>query len=268
MLRHNSLVLTSLFVLVTLALTTGCGGASETAPSAKPAETPAPAATAPVAHSSPGALGTASIRGTVHFEGDVPTLKPIKMNADPGCAKKHATEPKSEALVLGQGKTIGNVFLHIKGGLPAANYAPPAEPAVLDQVGCRYVPHVLGVMKGQPVKILNSDGLLHNVHALAKVNKVFNTAMPASRTEVEVEFTDEEFMFKIKCDVHPWMNTFVSVMSHPFFDVTGESGSFEIGNLPPGSYEIEAWHEKLGTQLLTAEVADGQTVELDITFSR
>jgi len=272
MLRPSSLVLTSSIVLVTLALTTGCGGAPVTAPAAKPAETPAPAAkapaTPPVGHSGPGALGTASIRGTVHFEGDVPTLKPIKMDGDPGCAKKHATQPKSEALVLGQGNTIGNVFLQVKGGLPAATYAPPAEAAVLDQVGCRYVPHVLGVMKGQPVKILNSDGLLHNVHALAKVNKIFNTAMPASRTEIEVEFTEEEFMFKIKCDVHPWMNTFVSVMSHPFFDVTDESGSFEIGKLPAGSYEIEAWHEKLGTQVLTAEVADGQTVELDFTFSR
>ena len=208
-----------------------------------------------------------TISGTVTYSGAVPALKPIQMDADPGCAKKHGSPPANEMLVLGEGNTMANVFVRVKSGLAKKDYPAPTQPAVIDQRGCRYAPHILGVLKGQKVKILNSDGLLHNVHALPKVNKEFNKAMPASVTETEVTFTEEEGMFTIKCDVHPWMGAHVQVMSHPFFAVTGKDGKFTIPNLPPGTYEIEAWHEKLQTKTTSVTIAGDETKTADFSFS-
>ena len=122
-------------------------------------------------------------------------------------------------------------------------------------------------MAGQPLKILNSDGLLHNIHALPKVNRSFNQAMPASVTEIEKSFSKPEAMFKIKCDVHPWMGAWVAVMTHPFFDVTAADGKFDIGNLPPGTYEIEAWHEKLKTRTASVTISGDESQTVDFSFS-
>src|SRR5678815_5441877 len=156
-----------------------------------------------------------SLTGSVKYTGKVPNLKPIDMNAVPECAKKHTTPQPNEALVLGSGNTLGNVLVYVKSGLPAGKtYPAPKTPVVMDQKGCHYTPHVMGVMAGQPFKLLNSDGLLHNVHALPKVNKQFNMAMPANRTEATETFTKAEGVFTVKCDVHPWMNAYVGVFSH------------------------------------------------------
>jgi plastocyanin len=208
-----------------------------------------------------------AISGTVTFEGDVPSLPPIKMDADPGCAKKHGKPAAAEMLVLGADKKMANVFVRVISGLAKKDYPAPKEPVVLDQDGCQYKPHVLGVMVGQPVKILNSDGLLHNIHALPEVNKGFNQAMPASVKEAEHVFTQEEFMFKIKCDVHPWMGAYVAVLSHPYFDVTSTDGKFSIANLPPGTYKIEAWHEKLGTKTADVTISGDETKSVDFTLA-
>ena len=210
-----------------------------------------------------------SLTGSVKYEGKVPNLKPIDMAADPNCAKKHGSTPqKNEALVLGNGNTLGNVLVYVKSGLPAGKTFPaPKTPVVMDQKGCHYTPHVLGVMVGQPFKVLNSDGLLHNVHALPKVNKQFNMAMPANRTEATETFTKAEGVFTVKCDVHPWMNAYVGVFAHPFFAVTKPDGAFSIAGLPAGSYEIEAWHEKLGTKLGKVTVGADGSGKVDFSFS-
>lgn len=265
---RKALRMLTLLTALTICLA-GCGGGgsdggSQPAPAQQPPETPkaAPGADG----GTPGPTGSASIRGTVRFEGEAPPERPVKMDADPGCAKKHSTPPPSEALVLGENNGMSHVLVRVSGGLPGGSYPPPSEAAVLDQDGCRYVPHVLGVMKGQPIKVLNSDGLLHNVHALPKVNKEFNMAMPGSRTETEVTFSEAEEMFKIKCDVHPWMASYVAVMSHPYFAVTGEDGKFSIPNVPAGTYTVEAWHEKLGTQTGSVTVGDGGA-SVDFKFS-
>jgi plastocyanin len=204
------------------------------------------------------ALAASSITGTVTFDGKVPTLRPLAMDADPACAKKHSAPVPNEMLTLGSGNTVGNIMVWVSKGLPAGKTWPvPKEPAVLDQKGCQYLPHVMGLMAGQPYKILNSDGIVHNVHALPKINKPFNRPMPANVKETTVTFDKPEGNFPIKCDVHPWMNAYVGVFSHPFFSVTRNDGKYTISGLDPGTYEITAWHERLGTQ--TASVTVGAT---------
>jgi len=208
------------------------------------------------------AAGAGTLTGTVSYDGKVPNLKPLDVAAEPICAKQHASVP-NEMLVLGTGNTMANVMVRVVKGLPAGKTWPaPKEPVVMDQHGCQYVPHVMGIMAGQPFKVLNSDGILHNVHALPSVNRPFNMAMPPTRKEATESFAKEEGMFVIKCDVHPWMRSYIGVSAHPFFAVTKADGKFQIANLPAGSYEIEAWHEKLGTQKasVTVGAADSKTV--------
>jgi plastocyanin len=215
-----------------------------------------------------GAASAATITGTVKFDGTVPkNLKPISMDADPECAKKHSGPVPSEMLVLGEGNTMGNIFVSITKGLPDKEWPTPKTPVILDQKGCQYIPHVTGIMVGQPLRILNSDGILHNVHSLSKVNKSFNVAMPASRTETIETFTQTEGMFVIKCDIHPWMKAYIQVLSNPFFDVTEDDGKFVIEGLPAGTYEVEIWHEKLGTKTATVTVGADETKTVDFAMS-
>ncbi len=208
-----------------------------------------------------------SVTGTVKFDGQAPTFKEIKMDADPICVSHNKDAVFPQTLVLGAGQTMGNVFVYIKNA-PAGNYTAPADAVVIDQQGCNYHPHVVGVMAGQKVKILNPDGTLHNVHALSKVNPEFNLAMPKFRTEVEKVFDKPEFMFALKCDVHPWMGAWLTVSANPFFNVTKDDGKFEIKDLPAGTYEIVAWHEKLGTKTASVTIGeDGAAQTSDFTFT-
>ena len=213
----------------------------------------------------------ATLTGKATYQGEVPKFKAIKMEADPVCLAKHSGEVLPETLVLGDetSKTLGNVLVRITSGLPNKNYSAPSEPLVLTQQGCRYSPHVVAVMVGQPVKFLNPDGTLHNLHALPKINTEFNMAMPGFRKEATKTFDKMEVApFPIKCDVHPWMGAWVSVMNHPFFNVTQPNGLYKIDNLPAGTYEVEAWHEKLPAQRATVTLAEGETKEIDFTFSK
>ena len=213
-----------------------------------------------------GPAAAGDITGTVTYTGKVPTLKPIAMNADPGCAAKHKGPVANEALVLGAGNTMANVMVRVKGPVKGS-FPVPAQPVVIDQKGCQYTPHVLGIRAGQPLKLRNSDGLLHNVHALPKVNTPFNMAMPANRKEADAKFGKEEGMFLVKCDVHPWMSAYVGVFSNPFFSVSGKDGKYKITGLPPGNYEIEAWHERLGVQSAKVTVADNKPGAANFSFA-
>lgn len=215
-------------------------------------------------------FAASTINGVVKFEGQAPAMAAIKMDADPVCVKNNeGKEVKSEALVLGDGNTLGNIFVRVKSGLPSGGtYTAPTEPVVLDQKGCMYAPRVVGLMVGQPIEILNSDGTLHNVHGFAKANPEFNDAMPKFKKKIDKKFSAEEVLFPVKCDVHPWMQGYIGVVSHPFFAVTKADGKFSLQNLPAGKYEIEAWHEKMGTQVQTVEIKDGETKDLSIVFKR
>ena len=214
------------------------------------------------------AVAASSVTGTVTFTGKAPTLRPLAMDADPACAKKHSKPVQSEMLLLGNGNTMGNIMVWVSKGLPAGKTWPaPKTPVTLDQKGCQYVPHVMGIMVGQAYKILNSDGILHNVHALPKINKGFNRPMPATLKEATVTFDKAEPVFQIKCDVHPWMTAYVGAFTHPFFSVTGTDGKFTISGLDPGTYEITAWHERLGTQTASVTVAASGTKTQDFKFA-
>jgi plastocyanin len=214
------------------------------------------------------AIAASTITGTVTFDGKPPTLKPIAMDAEPVCAKKHSGPVPAEMLVLGSGQTMGNVMVWVSKGLPAGKTWPvPKTPVTIDQNGCQYKPHVMGVMAGQTYRILNSDGLLHNIHTLPKVNSSYNKGMPPTYKEAETTFAKPEPVFPVKCDVHPWMQAYVAVFSHPFFSVTGTDGKFTISGLDPGTYEITAWHEKLGTKTATVAVGASGTKSQDFKFA-
>ena len=207
-----------------------------------------------------------SITGTITFEGKAPKMKPLKVDADPICVANNEIAPKKEWLILDENKGVKNMLVFITEGLNI-DYSPPEEPVVIDQKGCIYSPHVVGIMAGQQLDILNNDGTLHNIHALPKVNKEFNKAQPRSKKKLSVKFEKPEAPFKVKCDVHPWMGAYIGVFDHPCFSVSGDDGTYVISDLKPGEYVIEAWHEKLGSQTANVTVSDSAAHQ-DFTFKK
>lgn len=199
--------------------------------------------------------GPGSIAGKVSFDGEPPARTPVKMAADPNC--KPGPESLSETQIVSADRGLKNVFVYVKEGLGNAVYETPATPIRLDQMGCRYEPHVFGVFVGQPVEIKNSDPTLHNVHAIPKDNEEFNFGQQDDTAPVVTKtFTKPEIGVSFRCDVHGWMRSYANVVTNPFFAVTKEDGSFEIKGLAPGTYTIEAWHERLGTQTQQVTISD------------
>ncbi|MEW6272343.1 MAG: carboxypeptidase regulatory-like domain-containing protein [Thermodesulfobacteriota bacterium] len=211
------------------------------------------------------AAAQGKISGKVTFSGTPPAPSKLKMDADPVCAAAHPGGANSEDVVVGDGGGLQNVFVYLK-EVPG-NFPAKSEPAVIDQKGCLYTPRVVGLQTGQPLKFLNSDSTLHNVHGMPKNNPGWNFAMPKFVKQKETkDLTKPEVMVAVKCDVHPWMAGYVGVLPHPFFAVTGKDGSFTIENVPPGEYEIVAWQEKLGTQSGKVKVDAGGAATSDFTF--
>src|SRR5579885_2391012 len=203
----------------------------------------------------PALQGGATITGKIKFTGKAPANPVIDMSEEPKCKAKYSSPPREETVVVNPNGTLANVFVYVKAGLPASYKAPaPAGPVTLDQDGCRYHPHVLGIMVGQTLEIKNSDGILHNIKAKGAKNRPFNISQPTTMTSTRT-FTAPEVMVPLECNVHGWMHAWLGVLPHPFFAVSGGDGSFAIAGLPPGTYTIEAWHEKYGTQDATVTVA-------------
>ena len=215
------------------------------------------------------AADTASISGKIAFDGTAPKRKAIKTDADPKCAEMHADAPllAEEVVVNGNG-TLKNVFVYIKGGLEGKTFETPKTPVEIDQEGCHYRPHVFGMMAKQPLKIVNSDDTLHNIHAMPAKSKEFNIGQPNKGMETTRTFAEPEVMVKFKCDVHPWMSAYVGVLNHPFYSVSGDDGTFTIKGLPAGEYEVVAWHEKYGEQTQKIKVGDGEAKTADFTFAK
>jgi plastocyanin len=211
-----------------------------------------------------GASGPGGIRGTVTYKGP-DTDRPISMQGDPTCADMHPTPVDSDEIALRGGK-LANVFVYVKHGLEGKSFPAPAEKRHIDQSGCLFVPHVLGVQVGQTVELANSDATLHTVHALPASNAESNDPQPQGTPPVGRRFDKPEVMVPLRCDIHPWMVGYVGVVPHPYYAVSGEDGAFAIANLPAGKYTLEAWHEKLGTQTREVTVAPGETAAVDFDF--
>jgi plastocyanin len=200
--------------------------------------------------------GPGVVSGRISYEGEPPARTPVRMAADPNCTPAEA-QALSETTIVGGDGGLQNVFVYVKDGLGDRVYETPTAPIVLDQQGCRYEPHVFGVFVGQPVEIRNSDPTLHNVHAIPKTNDEFNFGQQPNTPAVTRTFDEPEIGVSFRCDVHGWMRSYANVVTHPFFAVTKADGSYEIKGLPAGTYTIEAWHERLGTQTKQVTVSDG-----------
>lgn len=243
--------------------TAACGGGQPSSSQDAPAAAAATSGTAQKVD--PATAG--EIKGSITVDGPVPANAPIKMNADPICARNASGNETQETYLVGaDGKSLGNVFVYVKDGLNGLTFDPPTQPVVIDQKGCRYYPHVFGIQVGQPLEIVNSDPTLHNIHAIAKNNREFNNGQPLQNMRTTHTFTTPEVMVPFKCDVHGWMNAFVGVMAHPYFSVSDTSGAFSLKSLPPGTYTIEAWHEKLGTMTETVTIGAKETKDVNFVF--
>jgi hypothetical protein len=211
-----------------------------------------------------------TVKGSVTFEGAPPPMRPLDVSGDPHCkAMRGEDPPMNEALVLGDDQRMANVLVWISKGTPEKTHPAPEAPQILTQRGCQYVPHVFVVQKGQTLQIQNPDGILHNVNGMPKANAPFNLAMPATLEETVVNLDAVEAEpFEIRCDIHPWMRAYCAVLDHPYFQVTEIDGKFEISDLPPGEYQLSAWHEKLGVLTSQVRVSDEAAGIHDFLFSR
>jgi len=222
------------------------------------------AASAAPAAAAPAVADAATINGLVKFEGAAAKMPTLQMGADPFCASQHPTPPPDEEVVVGAGGELANVIVWVKNA-PAG--PAPTAPAVLDQRGCQYHPHVSAVQVGQTIQIKNSDSTLHNVHAMPKINSAFNEGQPIKDMVAEKKFDKVEVEpFRIKCDVHGWMKSFMVVLPHPYHSVSQMNGTFSIANLPPGTYTLVAWHEKYGRQEQQVVVGAKETKQVNFTF--
>ena len=259
----------------TLLLALACGGGKETASkedegeddqAVQTAAASTAAGTAPAAAPVANVADAATITGIVKLEGAAPKMPAIQMSADPYCQSQHpgGANANDEEVVVGPAGELANVIVYVKNA-PAG----PATttPAVLDQKGCQYHPHVQVVEVGQPLQIRNDDATLHNVHAMPNVNSQFNEGQPVQGMVSTKKFDKAEIIpFRIKCDVHGWMKSFMAVLPHPYHSVSQMNGTFSIGNLPPGTYTLVAWHEKYGTQEQQVTVGAKESKAITFTF--
>ncbi len=232
---------------------------------------PAIAADAPALNVGGVESGGGSVKVTVKFEGEQKKRRPIRMDQDPFCKSAHPdAEPAlNEQFVFGDDNALQNVLVYVSKGLEGKTFDKPAATPTMDQHGCVYVPHVMGMMTGE-LAIHNSDNTLHNVKMTSANNGSFNEGMPVKDMVLKKSFNKPELAIQLKCDVHPWMGAFLHVFEHPFFAVTQQDGTVSLKGLPAGEYEITVWHElpafKADPSTQKVTVADGAEAELTFTY--
>lgn len=256
--KHRLLWISTVIALLFLA---GCGE-KKPETNEQPAEQANQPAPTPI---DPATVGT--VTGKIDFQGAKPSLKPIMMDQDPVCVKAHAGQKVTfEDGEVNSNGTLPNVFVYVKEGADQYTFAPPKDPVTLDQKGCMYDPHVLGVMVGQGLRIISSDPTTHNIHPMPNDNREWNESQPPGAAPLDKTFARPEVMIPVKCNQHPWMKCYLGVMKNPFYAVTGSDGTYTIKGLPPGDYTLGAWTATFKTQEQKVTVAPKETKILDFTF--
>lgn len=243
-----------------ISLLAGCSKKENTEQSSN-AETEKSGSAAPATPIDPNTVATVS--GSVKFDGTAPKPAKIDMSQDPSCKGENVAET-----IVSDGGKLANVFVYVKDGLGNRNFQAPTNAAVIDQKGCRYHPHVLGVVTGQPVEIRNDDPTTHNIHPTPKDNREWNESQPPQAAPINKSFAREEIMLPVKCNQHPWMKMYVNVVKSPFFAVTDKHGKYEIKGLPPGDYTLAFVHEKLGEQDQKVTLAPKDAKTVDASFKQ
>jgi Carboxypeptidase regulatory-like domain len=209
---------------------------------------------------------TGSITGAVTLDGAPPALKPIDMSASPACVQANPSPVVPPVVITGPGGSLANVVVYVKSGLGNYRYDTPQTTAILSQKNCMYEPHVLALMTNQPFAVENNDPTMHNVHPMPKQNRQWSNSQPAGSAPLKSNFTRPEFAMPVLCNVHPWMRAFVFVFDHPYFAVTSTAGTFELRNLPPGTYTIEAWQENYPAQDQSVTIGARESKNISFTF--
>lgn len=209
---------------------------------------------------------TGSITGTVKLEGTRPVFKPIDMGASPACVQANASPVVPPLVVTGEQGELANVVIYVKQGVGSYRFDAPKDPVVLMQKNCMYEPHVLALMTNQPFEIENNDPTMHNVHPMPKHNRQWSTSQPAGSAALKSSFARPELAMPVLCNVHPWMRAFVFAFDNPYFAVTSKTGTFQLQNLPPGTYTIEAWQENYGSQDQTVMIAPKESKAISFIF--
>ncbi|HZP63699.1 MAG TPA: carboxypeptidase regulatory-like domain-containing protein [Terriglobales bacterium] len=221
------------------------------------AAAPAPAAT-PIDPST-----VATVNGTVKMDGTAPKPAKIDMSQDAACKGTNNVET-----IVADNGNLANVFVYVKDGLGDRTFDVPKDSVTIDQQGCKYHPHVLGVMTGQNIEIKNDDQTTHNIHPTPQSNREWNESQPPQAAPIEKNFAREEIMLPVKCNQHPWMKMYINVVKSPFYAVTDSSGKYEIKGLPPGDYTLAFVQEKLGEQDQKVTLAAKDSKTVDMTFKQ
>ena len=207
------------------------------------------------------------IKGTVKYDGKPPKKKPLRMDADPICGAAHSEKVFSESFKVNANGELAESIVYLKNVSYSGDA--PSTSVELDQKGCVYYPHVFGIQAGQELLIKNSDATLHNIHSMPKKNREFNFAMPKVVKTKKSKFDKSEDPFYIKCDVHPWMKTWVLVSDHPYYAVTDSNGNYEIKGVPAGTYDVTCWQEKFKKFPMNETITVGkETLTKNFTFTR
>ncbi len=253
----------ALGLCLTSTILSGCKAKAPETSATKTASSDAPAE--PVFQVDPATAG--SIHGTVKYSGAKPKPVLIDLSSDPACVAAHKGKPYDESLVVNSKGELGNAFVYIEKGLEGKHFAVPSAPVIIDQSGCWFRPRVLGIQVGQTLDVTNSDPVTHNIHPMAAVNREWNHSQGPGDPPMHRKFTKAEVAIPVKCNIHGWMHASIGVVDSPYFAVTKDDGSFDLPNLPPGTYTVTAWHEKLGTQQTTVTITAKSKGEANLLFA-
>ena len=250
---------TTMLLIAAAVATTACSTKPEPAPAESTKQTPT--------YYKVDAASAGTVAGSVRFTGPKPPRKTIDMeDQDPQCARLHGGARAEDAIVVNANGALANVFVYVKSGLEGKQFEPPSNPVQIDQKGCWFHPRVLGIQTGQSLKVTNSDPVTHNIHPLAEINREWNQSQSEGDPPLNRRFVRRELMIPVKCNIHNWMRAYIGVLDHPYFAVTGADGSFQLPNLPPGTYTVAAWQEKLGEQEEQVVVQPSSSATVAFTF--